>query len=168
MPADDDLRAGDGQRAGGAGGAAGDRAAGGGGGARADAARSRRRRAGRRLRRLRDPVTGEAIDQALLLWFPAPRSETGEDVLEIQHHGGQPLCSRLLLAVLGACSGLSPGRPPASSARRAFLNGKLDLTAAEGLADLIDATTPRPGASGPAAARWRAGPAVRAAGANVC
>ena len=91
------------------------------------------------LRRLRDPVTGEPIDQALLLWFPAPRSETGEDLLEIQHHGGRAVLG-MLLAGLGACPGCRPAGP-GEFTRRAFLNGKLDLTAAEGLADLIDATT---------------------------
>ena len=91
------------------------------------------------LRRLRDPVTGEPIDQALLLWFPAPRSETGEDLLEIQHHGGAAVLGMLLTALehVPGCRPAGPGE----FTRRAFLNGKLDLTAAEGLADLIDATT---------------------------
>jgi tRNA modification GTPase len=91
------------------------------------------------LRRLRDPDTGEAIDQALLLWFPAPRSETGEDVLEVQHHGGAAVLAGLV-SVLARASGVRPAKP-GEFTRRAFLNGKLDLTAAEGLADLIDATT---------------------------
>ena len=91
------------------------------------------------LRWLRDPATDEALDQALLLWFPGPRSETGEDVLEIQHHGGQAVLSALL-AVLGGLEGYRPAAAGEFS-RRAFLNGKLDLTAAEGLADLVDATS---------------------------
>ncbi len=91
------------------------------------------------LRWLHDPVTSEALDQAVLLWFPGPRSETGEDVLEIQHHGGQAVLSALL-AVLGGIEGYRPAAAGEFS-RRAFLNGKLDLTAAEGLADLVDATS---------------------------
>ena len=91
------------------------------------------------LRRLRDPGSGEPFDEALLLWFPAPRSETGEDLLEIQHHGGSAVLAALLaaLAVVPGCRPAGPGE----FTRRAFLNGKLDLTAAEGLADLIDATS---------------------------
>ena len=61
------------------------------------------------LRRLRDPDTGEAIDQALLLWFPAPRSETGEDVLEVQHHGGAAVLARLAERAR-ASTGRAPGR----------------------------------------------------------
>ncbi len=91
------------------------------------------------LRWLRDPVTAEPIDQALLLWFPAPRSETGEDLLEIQHHGGAAVLG-MLLAALEHVPGCRPAGP-GEFTRRAFLNGKLDLTAAEGLADLIDAGT---------------------------
>ena len=91
------------------------------------------------LRRLSDPDTGETIDQALLLWFPAPRSQTGEDLLELQHHGGTAVLAGLL-GVLARVPGLRPAGP-GEFTRRAFLNGKLDLTAAEGLADLIDATT---------------------------
>ncbi len=91
------------------------------------------------LRRLRDPRSGEPIDQALLLWFPGPRSETGEDLLEIQHHGGHAVLASLM-AALGDIPGFRPAGP-GEFTRRAFLNGKLDLTAAEGLADLIDATS---------------------------
>ena len=91
------------------------------------------------LRRLRDPASGETIDEALLLWFPGPRSETGEDLLEIHHHGGVAVLTALLEA-LAAFPGCRPAGP-GEFTRRAFLNGKLDLTAAEGLADLIDATT---------------------------
>lgn len=91
------------------------------------------------LRWLRDPITSEHIDQALLLWFPAPRSATGEDLLEIQHHGG-PAVLGMLLAALEHVPGCRPAGP-GEFTRRAFMNGKLDLTAAEGLADLIDAST---------------------------
>ena len=91
------------------------------------------------LRRLRDPVTAELDRPGVLLWFPAPRSATGEDLLEIQHHGGAAVAS-MLLAALEHVPGCRPAGP-GEFTRRAFLNGKLDLTAAEGLADLIDATT---------------------------
>jgi tRNA modification GTPase len=91
------------------------------------------------LRRLRDPATGEIVDEAVLLWFPGPRSETGEDLLEIQHHGGQAVLAWLLEA-LGRLDGFRLAGP-GEFTKRAFLNGKLDLTAAEGLADLVDATT---------------------------
>lgn len=91
------------------------------------------------LRRLSDPRSGEPIDQALLLWFPAPRSETGEDLLEIQHHGGAAV-QGMLLTALGGFAGCRPAGP-GEFTRQAFLNGKLDLTAAEGLADLVDAST---------------------------
>jgi tRNA modification GTPase len=91
------------------------------------------------LRRLRDPRDGTEIDQALLLWFPGPRSATGEDLLEIHHHGGCAVREWLLdtLASLPGCRIAEPGE----FARRAFLAGKLDLTAVEGLADLVDAQT---------------------------
>ena len=91
------------------------------------------------LRRLRDPRDLAEVDQAVLLWFPAPRSATGEDVLEIQHHGG-PAVLAWLLEILTLVPGCRPAEP-GEFARRAFLAGKLDLTAAEGLADLVDAQT---------------------------
>ncbi len=95
------------------------------------------RRAG--LRRVRDPQTGDAIDEGLVLWFPAPASFTGEDVLELQVHGGRAV----MAALLEALSGLAAVRPaePGEFTRQAFFNGRLDLTAVEGLADLIDAET---------------------------
>lgn len=91
------------------------------------------------LRRLIDPTDRIAFDQALLLWFPAPRSETGEDLLEVQHHGGRAVLGQIL-EILGGVAGCRPAGP-GEFTRRAFLNGKLDLTAAEGLADLVDAQT---------------------------
>mgnify|MGYP001309578616 CR=1 FL=1 len=91
------------------------------------------------LRRLRAPATGEEIDRALLLWFPGPCSATGEDVLELQHHGGAAVLAALLAALAGV-RGCRPARP-GEFTRRAFLAGKLDLTAAEGLADLVEAST---------------------------
>jgi tRNA modification GTPase len=91
------------------------------------------------LARVRDQVSGETIDEALILWFPAPASETGEDVAEIHIHGGHAVIAATL-AALARIEGLRPAEP-GEFARRAFENGKLDLTAAEGLADLIGAET---------------------------
>ena len=91
------------------------------------------------LARVRDPQTKETIDQALILWFPGPNSETGEDTAELQLHGGRAV----IAATLAALSRL-PGLRPAEAGeftRRAFENGKLDLTAVEGLADLVAAET---------------------------
>jgi tRNA modification GTPase len=91
------------------------------------------------LARVRDPASGEIIDEALALWFPAPRSETGEDVAELQLHGGQAV----IAGVLDALSTIEGCRPAEAGefTRRAFENGRLDLTAVEGLADLIAAET---------------------------
>jgi tRNA modification GTPase len=91
------------------------------------------------LARIRDPRTQDIIDEALGLWFPAPHSETGEDVAELQLHGGRAV----IAAVLGALARID-GLKPAEAGeftRRAFENGKLDLTAVEGLADLVAAET---------------------------
>jgi len=92
-----------------------------------------------RLGRIVDPASGEALDGALLLWFPAPGSETGEDVAELQPHGA-PAVVEALLDALARLPGLRLAEP-GEFTRRAFLNGKLDLTAVEGLADLIAAET---------------------------
>ena len=88
---------------------------------------------------LRDPVSLEPIDRVLLLWFPGPHSFTGEDVLEIHAHGSIAVIDKLLsvLARLDDYRLAEPGE----YARRAFENGKMDLTAIEGLADLINAQT---------------------------
>ncbi len=91
------------------------------------------------LARLRDPASGEVIDEALALWFPGPNSETGEDVAELQLHGGRAVIAAALTA-LGRIDGLRPAEA-GEFTRRAFENGKLDLTAIEGLADLIYAET---------------------------
>ena len=81
---------------------------------------------------------GSVIDSGLLLYFPAPHSFTGEDVLELQGHGG-PVVMRLLLA---RCLDLGVRlAEPGEFTQRAFLNGKLDLAQAEAVADLIDAAT---------------------------
>jgi tRNA modification GTPase len=91
------------------------------------------------LARVRAAADGEVIDEALLLWFPAPHSETGEDVAELQLHGGRAVIAAVL-AALGRIEGLRPAEP-GEFTRRAFENGRLDLTAVEGLADLIGAET---------------------------
>jgi tRNA modification GTPase len=92
------------------------------------------------LARVREPQSGEIIDEALALWFPGPRSETGEDMAELQVHGGQAVIVGVLDA-LGSIEGLRPAEP-GEFTRRAFEHGRLDLTAVEGLADLIAAETP--------------------------
>ncbi len=89
--------------------------------------------------RLRDPETGEAIDDGLCLWFPAPASMTGEDVAEFHIHGGHAT-SAALAGALGRIAGLGPAEP-GEFTRRAFDNGKLDLTGAEAIADLVNAET---------------------------
>jgi tRNA modification GTPase len=91
------------------------------------------------LARVRDPDSGEVIDEALVLWFPAPKSETGEDVAELQLHGGRAVIAAVL-AALGQVAGCRLAEP-GEFTRRAFENGRLDLTAVEGLGDLIAADT---------------------------
>jgi tRNA modification GTPase len=81
----------------------------------------------------------EPIDDALVLWFPGPRSETGEDTAEFHLHGGLAVVAAVLFA-LGRIEGLRPAEP-GEFTRRAFLNGKIDLVRVEGLADLIGAQT---------------------------
>ncbi|MEM8950343.1 MAG: tRNA uridine-5-carboxymethylaminomethyl(34) synthesis GTPase MnmE [Pseudomonadota bacterium] len=92
-----------------------------------------------RLASIIDPEDGEPIDQGLILWFPGPASFTGEDVLELHVHGGPAVLSALFEA-LSAIEAVRPADPGEFS-RRAFMNGKMDLTAAEGLADLVAAET---------------------------
>ncbi len=91
------------------------------------------------LARVRDPASGEVIDEGLALWFPAPRSETGEDMAELQVHGGRAVIAAVL-AALGKLAGLRPAEA-GEFTRRAFENGRMDLTAVEGLADLVAAET---------------------------
>lgn len=81
---------------------------------------------------------GSRLDRGLLLWFPAPASYTGEDVVELHAHGGPVLLQALTLAACRA--GARPARPGEFS-ERAYLNGKLDLAQAEAVADLIDAAS---------------------------
>ncbi|HZJ12954.1 MAG TPA: tRNA uridine-5-carboxymethylaminomethyl(34) synthesis GTPase MnmE [Methyloceanibacter sp.] len=87
---------------------------------------------------LRD-IGRPVIDRGLVLWFPAPRSFTGEDMAELQVHGSRAVIQSVVEAVL-AVEGTALAEPGAF-ARRAFENGKLDLTEVEGLADLINAET---------------------------
>lgn len=93
-----------------------------------------------RLVLLRD-AAGEGIDQAVALWFPGPASATGEDMAELHVHGGRAVVAAVF-AVLSGIEGLRPAEP-GEFTRRAFENGKLDLTEAEGLDDLIHADTDR-------------------------
>ncbi|MDA1021744.1 MAG: tRNA uridine-5-carboxymethylaminomethyl(34) synthesis GTPase MnmE [Proteobacteria bacterium] len=89
--------------------------------------------------RIVDPKTAEPIDDGLVLWFPGPASFTGEDVCELHVHGGHAVAQGVLEALGGV-----PGVRLAEAGeftRRAFENGKMDLTAAEGLADLVAAET---------------------------
>jgi tRNA modification GTPase len=92
------------------------------------------------LAQVREPANGEVIDEALALWFPGPHSETGEDMAELQLHGGHAVVAAVL-AALGAIEGCRPAEA-GEFTRRAFDNGRLDLTEVEGLADLIAAETP--------------------------
>ena len=93
---------------------------------------------------------GQAIDQGLALFFPAPHSYTGEDVLELQAHGGPVVLQLLLARCLEAAQGTANASPvlpglrvaqPGEFTERAFLNDKIDLAHAEAIADLIDAST---------------------------
>ena len=96
------------------------------------------RRATRAL--IRD-ANQQPIDDAVVLWFPGPKSATGEDVAEFHVHGGRAV----LAALFAALSAFENTRAaePGEFTRRAFENGKLDLTEAEGLDDLIHADTDR-------------------------
>ncbi len=90
-----------------------------------------------RFARFRDGG-GQLIDEGLLLYFPAPHSFTGEDVIELQGHGGPVVMQMLLARCLELGARLAE---PGEFTRRAFLNGKLDLAQAESVADLIEAST---------------------------
>lgn len=114
------------------------------------------------LRTLRNR-RGEVLDKAVVLYFPAPRSFTGEDVAEFHVHGGRGVVQSVLRA-LSEVSGCRPAERGEFS-RRAVIAGKMDLTQAEGLADLIQAETERQraqalsqldGALGKLCEEWRA------------
>src|SRR3954470_24972164 len=91
------------------------------------------------LRRLRHPETKALIDEALALWFPGPNTETGEDMAELHVHGGRAIVAAVQHE-LGRLPGLRLAEP-GEFTRRAFEAGRLDLTAVEGLADLVFAET---------------------------
>ncbi len=95
----------------------------------------------RTVRRVRvvDPGSGEPVDEALAACFPAPRSYTGEDMVELSTHGGVVVPAAALAALVAA--GARPAQP-GEFTRRAVLNGKLDLLQAEAIADLVDAGAP--------------------------
>ena len=91
------------------------------------------------VRPILDPVSAEPIDHGLVVWFEAPHTETGETMAELHLHGGRAVVAGALAAIgrLGFCRPAEPGE----FTRRAFENGKLDLTAAEAIADLVAAET---------------------------
>jgi len=90
------------------------------------------------FRRLRHPTTGQMLDEAMVLWLPGPANFTGEDMAELYVHGGRAVVAAVLDALADVGLRLAE---PGEFTRRAFGNGKLDLTEAEGLADLINADT---------------------------
>jgi tRNA modification GTPase len=91
------------------------------------------------LAELRDPADGAPLDRGIVLWFPGPASYTGEEVVELHLHGGRAV-TRGVVEVLSRIAGLRPAEP-GEFTKRAFLAGKLDLTEAEAVADLVDAET---------------------------
>lgn len=91
------------------------------------------------LVRLVNPLTGDPVDRALALYFPAPASFTGEDVVELHLHGSHAVMQEMM-ALLGSIEGFRPAEAGEFS-RRAFYHDKMDLTQAEAIADLIDAET---------------------------
>ncbi|GAB0091544.1 tRNA modification GTPase GTPBP3, mitochondrial [Sergentomyia squamirostris] len=91
------------------------------------------------LKKIYHPESRELIDRGLILWFPAPASFTGEDSCELHVHGGRAVVAATLNA-LSCVPGLRPAEP-GEFTKRAFYSGKMDLTEAEGIADLIHAET---------------------------
>lgn len=91
------------------------------------------------VRELRDPESRQLLDEALVIRFDSPASSTGEDIVEFQCHGGRAVVDAILHA-LSTIVGMR-GAQPGEFTRRAFENGRIDLTEAEGLADLIEAET---------------------------
>lgn len=88
---------------------------------------------------LRNPVDSDLLDQAIMLWFPGPGSVTGEDLAELHCHGGRAVIQSIM-GVLGTLPGLRMAEP-GEFTRRAFENGRIDLSEAEGLGDLLLAET---------------------------
>lgn len=93
------------------------------------------------VRTLRFPETATIIDRALVLWLPGPTTVTGEDMVEFHVHGGRAVVAAVE-AALASLPGLLPAAP-GEFTRRAFENGRLDLSQVEGLADLLNAETER-------------------------
>ncbi|MGH6868715.1 MAG: tRNA uridine-5-carboxymethylaminomethyl(34) synthesis GTPase MnmE, partial [Methylocella sp.] len=91
------------------------------------------------LATFRDPARNEAIDKGFVIFFPAPKTYTGEDYAEFHIHGGRAVVAGMV-KVIGGGAGTRPAEP-GEFTRRAMLNGKMDLAEVEGLADLIDAET---------------------------
>jgi tRNA modification GTPase len=90
------------------------------------------------LGEIRDPSTGAALDRAMCVVMPGPRSLTGEDIAELHCHGGSYLVRRIVALAAGEGARMAE---PGEFSRRAFLNGRIDLTEAEAIADLVDART---------------------------
>ena len=93
------------------------------------------------VRRIKDPSTGEVLDQAVVLWCPGPKSVTGEDVAEFHVHGSVAVTSGVFSA-FGEFPDLRPAEP-GEFTRRALANGRMDLVEVEGLADLLNARSSR-------------------------
>lgn len=91
------------------------------------------------LRNIYDPMDHQLIDKSVIITFPAPHSFTGEDIVELHIHGSRAVIN-IIISILSKFSNLRLANP-GEFAKRAFLNGKMDLTSAEGLGDLIDAET---------------------------
>jgi len=114
------------------------------------------------VRWLEDPATGDVLDQALVLWLPGPDTVTGEDLVELHLHGGRAVVAAVL-SCLTRINGVEAADPGAFT-RRAFDNGRIDLSQVEGLADLLSAETElqrrsalamSEGRLGARAAKWR-------------
>lgn len=90
------------------------------------------------FKKIYDPTTGDLIDHAMVVYFQSPSSFTGEDVVEIYTHGSIAISAMIIKSLLNLGIRLAE---PGEFTKRAFINGKFDLTAAEGIADLIDAET---------------------------
>ena len=110
------------------------------------------------LRALRD-TRGVVLDRALVIVFPGPKTATGEDLVEFHCHGGRAVIAAVE-RVLAGLPGLSPAEPGAFT-RRALTNGRIDLTEAEGLADLLEAETEGQRVAAMTAAEGRVSQAVR-------
>jgi len=111
------------------------------------------------VRRLLDPVSRETLDDALVIWLPGPETVTGDDLVELHVHGGRAVV-RATLERLAAFEGLVAA-PPGGFTRRAFENGKIDLSQVEGLGDLLAAETEGQRRSALAMAEGRLGERAR-------